>query len=173
MSSFLDLAKKRYSVRTYKKKEIEKDKILKILEAGRIAPTAGNMQPQRFLVLDNPSSLQKLKKAADFHDAPLAIIICGDKSSVWIRPFDKKDMIDIDAAIAADHMVLMAEDLGLGSCWLTYFKPDVIKNEFNIPENLVPVIILAIGYSSDGESIGVNHLSSRKPLEDLIKYNTY
>lgn len=87
---FLNLIENRYSCRNFLKKEIEKEKINKILDCGRIAPTACNMQPQRILVLNKKDSLEKLSSAANIYNAPLALVICGDKNNVWIRPFDKK-----------------------------------------------------------------------------------
>ena len=87
---FFNLIKNRYSCRNFSEKEIEKEKIIKILECGKIAPTACNMQPQRILVLNEKNSLEKLSSVANIYNAPLALVICGDKNSVWTRPFDKK-----------------------------------------------------------------------------------
>lgn len=140
---FLSLAKQRCSVRKYKTDEIEKEKLDKILEAARIAPTAANAQSQRLLVISSQEAKEKLSKGVNYHGAPLAIIVCGDHSDVFVRPFDKKDMVSVDATIVADHIVLEAEDLGLSSCWLTYFDPEIIRNEFNIPSNLEPIAIIA------------------------------
>ena len=136
---FLSLAKQRCSVRKYKKEAVEKEKLDKILEAARVAPTAANCQSHRLLVINSSDGLSKLSKGVNFHGAPLAIIVCGDHSDVFIRPFDKKDMVSVDASIVADHIVLEAEDLGLSSCWLTYFEPTIIRNEFNIPNKLVVI----------------------------------
>ncbi len=116
---FLSLAKQRCSVRKYKVDAVEKDKLDKILEAARIAPTAANIQSQRLLVINSNEGLKKLSRGVNYHGAPLAIIVCGDHSNVFVRPFDKKDMVSVDATIVADHIVLEAEDLGLSSCWLT------------------------------------------------------
>jgi nitroreductase len=80
------------------------------------------------------------------HGAPLAIIVCADKNTAWVRPFDQANMIEVDSTIAADHIMLCAQDFGLSSCWITYFNPAIIRRDFNIPDNLVPVNILAIGY---------------------------
>ena len=107
---FLSLAKQRCSVRKYKTDEIEKEKLDKILEAARIAPTAANAQSQRLLVISSQEAKEKLSKGVNYHGAPLAIIVCGDHSDVFVRPFDKKDMVSVDATIVADHIVLEAED---------------------------------------------------------------
>ena len=108
---FLSLAKQRCSVRKYKTDEIEKEKLDKILEAARIAPTAANAQSQRLLVISSQEAKEKLSKGVNYHGAPLAIIVCGDHSDVFVRPFDKKDMVSVDATIVADHIVLEAEDV--------------------------------------------------------------
>jgi len=170
---FLSLAKQRCSVRKYKTDEIEKEKLDKILEAARIAPTAANDQSQRLLVISSQEAKEKLSKGVNYHGAPLAIIVCGDHSDVFVRPFDKKDMVSVDATIVADHIVLEAEDLGLSSCWLTYFDPEIIRNEFNIPSNLEPIAIIAVGYADTEKASPDRHSKDRKALESLVCYETF
>jgi len=171
--SFLDLAKSRYSVRKYESRAVEAEKLNAILEAGRIAPTAANQQPCIFLVLNNEESIEKLYKACNPHGVPLAIVVCADKKSVWIRPFDKASMVDIDSSIAADHMMLCAQDLGLSSCWITYFDPSIVRKEFKIPDNLIPVNILAIGYGADEPQSPDRFAQTRKPLDSIVKYSSF
>jgi len=171
--SFLDLAKSRYSVRKYENRAVEAEKLTAILEAGRIAPTAANQQPCIFLVLNNEEAIEKLYKACNPHGAPLDIIVCADKKSVWIRPFDKASMADIDSSIAADHMMLCAQDLGLSSCWITYFDPSIVRKEFKIPDNLIPVNILAIGYGADEPQSPDRFAQTRKPLDSIVKYSSF
>ena len=170
---FLSLAKQRCSVRKYKNDTVEKEKLDKILEAARVAPTAANMQSQRLLVVNSKEGLQKLSKGVNFHGAPLAIIVCGDHSDVFVRPFDKQDMVMVDATIVADHIVLEAEDLGLGSCWLTYFEPATIRKEFNIPNNLEPVAIIALGYADVAKASPDRHTRDRKAIEDFVYYESF
>lgn len=170
---FLELARKRYSVRDYQQKPVDREKLNMILEAGRVSPTAANQQPNHFLVLTEMADLKKLEKGTDPHGAPLAIIVCGDKNSAWVRPFDKASMADIDASIATDHMMMCAEDLGLGSCWITYFDPVIIRKEFNIPAKLVPVNILVIGYPAGTPASPARHSTLRKPLNDIVQYRTF
>ncbi len=171
--SFLELAKKRYSVRKYQNKPVEEDKLLKILEAGRVAPTAVNYQPQRIIVVREKDGLEKLKKAANIYDAPLAIIVCADHNVAWKRPFDGKNTVDIDASIVTDHMMLQATELGLGTVWICYFKPDVLKKEFNIPDHVEPVNILAVGYAAGESSSPDRHDKLRKPLKETVFFETY
>ncbi len=171
--SFLTLAKQRYSVRKYKPLPVEEEKVRQILEAGRVAPTGANMQPQRLLVLRDESGLAKLQKAANLYGAPLAIIVCCDHNSVWKRPFDGKSIIDIDASIVTDHMMLQATELGLGTVWICYFKPDVIKQEFNLPAGVEPINILAVGYADGPAASPDRHDTVRKAIDDIVRYETF
>lgn len=170
---FLELAKKRYSVRKYEDKKVEEEKLLKILEAGRVAPTGANTQSQRLIVVQEKTGLEKLKKAASISGAAMAIIVCGDHKTVWKRPFDNKDILDIDASIVTTHMMLEATELGLGTVWVCYFDPTILRKEFNIPENVEPVSILGIGYAA-GEVLSPDrHYKARKPLEATVFYESF
>lgn len=146
---FSKLITQRHSVRNYLPKKVEAEKRNAILEAGRIAPTAANLQPVRVLVLEEEANLARLGKAANIYHAPLAFIVCADRNIAWKRPFDGKQTTDIDASIVTDHMMLQAEELGLGSVWICYFRRDVVREEFNIPDNLEVVNILAVGYADE------------------------
>ena len=170
---FLELAKKRYSVRDYEGRKVEEEKLLKILEAGRVAPTAANFQPQRLVVIQKKEGLEKLKKGANVYGAPLAIIICSDHSATWKRPSDGKDTSDIDVSIVTDHMMLEATKLDLGTIWVCWFDPAVIRKEFNIPPNFEPVNILGIGYSSGTGQSPNRHDRQRKPLDNTVFYETF
>ena len=169
---FLKIAKSRYSVRNYSSQTVEQEKLDKILEAAHVAPTAANLQPVRLIVVRKKEGLDKISKAANIYNAPVAIIVCVDTSMVWERPFDKKKTSDIDASILTDHMMLQATELDLGSVWICYFKPDVLKEEFALPDNLEPVNILAIGYADEAPANPERHSSMRIPLEELVSYET-
>ena len=164
---FLKLAESRFSVRNFKAQKIEPEKLDLILEAGRIAPTAANIQPVRVLVIQSDENLAKIGKAANIYNSPLALIVCADRSSAWVRPFDKMQTTDIDATVVTDHMMLEAADLGLGSVWVCYFKPDVLKKEFDLPENLEPINILAVGYPADGIAVPKKQ---RKDMESFAAF---
>jgi nitroreductase len=169
---FLEMAKKRFSVRKYLTQPVEDDKLALILEAGRVAPTAANRQPQELIVVRSAEAQAKLKKAANTYGAPLAIIVCGNRATVWKRPFDGKLHHDVDASIVTDHMMMEATELGLGSLWICYFNPELLKSEFNIPDDIEPVNILAIGYAAPDATPTERH-SSRKPLTETVHYETY
>ena len=170
---FSELVKKRYSARKYKPKKVEREKLLKILEAGRVAPTANNSQPQRLLVLEKEESLEKLKKTSKTFDAPLAIIVCADHEETWKRSYDGKDSADIDASIITDHMMLQAEELGLGSVWVCSFDPEILRKEFKIPSHVEPVNILIIGYPEGNAPSENRHDKTRKRIEETVFYETF
>lgn len=165
---FLKLAEKRFSVRKYLPVPVEDEKLGMILEAGRLAPTAANMQPVKVIVLRKKEALEKLGKAADIYGAPLALLVLADRSKAWTRPFDKMQTTDIDASIVTDHMMLEAASLGLGTVWICYFRSDVIKAEFDLPDDLVPVNILAVGYPSDNLT---SPEKKRKNIESFVCYD--
>lgn len=171
--SFLDLAKKRYSARKYKSKEVEKEKIDLILEAARVAPTGANRQPQRIIIVNDKKYLEKLSKATKFFDAPLVFIICCDNNETWTRSYDGKKLTDIDTSIVTDHMMLQATDIGLDSVWICRFEPEILKKEFNIPNHIEPVNILAVGYGDCEKASSDRHSTARKDIKDTIIYNSF
>lgn len=170
---FSKLAKKRYSVRSYNGKKVEKEKLEKILEAAHVAPTAANLQPVSLLVIQQEEGLEKLSKAANIYHAPLAIVVCADHDKAWVRPFDKKQTCDIDASILTDHMMLQASELGLGSVWICYFKPDILREEFCIPKNLEPINILAVGYSEETPQSPDRHEETRIAVKSLASFEHF
>ncbi len=167
---FMELAKRRCSVRTYEDRKVEPEKLERILEAARIAPTAKNLQPVKLLAVQSGEGLEKVGKAANIYGAPLAIIVCADHQRAWTRPFDSKRSTDIDASILTDHMMLEATELGLGSVWICFFKPDVLREEFSLPEHLEPVNILAVGYASGAPASPDRHDKARVPMDKLVSY---
>lgn len=167
----IDLIKKRYSVRNYKKDPVTDELLMQILEAGRLAPTGANTQPQRIIAVREQAGLDKINKAANTFSAPLVLIVCADHNVVWKRLYDGKKITDIDASIVTDHMMLAATELGLGSVWICHFKPDVIRSEFNLPSHIEPINILAIGY--ENEAGGLKRRTTRKPLEETVFFERY
>lgn len=160
-------------MRKYDARKVEEDMLAKILEAGRVAPTAVNYQPQRLIVVREETGLEKLGKAARIYGAPLAIIVCADHNAAWKRSLDGKSTADIDAAIVTDHMMLEATELGLGTVWIGYFKPDVVRAEFNIPSHVEPMNILAVGYNAGSEAPPDRHDKARKPLGETVFYEKF
>ncbi len=165
---FLEMMKPRFSVRSYNDKPVEKEKLEKILEAGRIAPTGKNLQHQKFIVLESKESMEKLAKCTRLMGAPVAIIVCGDKENAWTRQYDNKSIEDIDASIATTYMMAEATSLGLATLWMCMFKPEIMKAEFEIPENLVPVNLLLVGYTDEEPKSVDRYSTDRKPIEDFV-----
>ena len=169
---FITIAKTRCSIRSYTDKKVEPEKLEKILEAAHVAPTAANLQPVHLIAVQSEDGLAKIGKAANIYGAPLAIIVCADHNKAWVRPFDQKQTGDIDASILTDHMMLQATELGLGSVWVCYFKPDVLRREFGLPANLEPVNILVIGYAGENFADPERHSQMRIPVSELVSYES-
>ena len=167
---FLKLAKKRYSVREYMDRQVEKEKLDKILKAAQAAPTACNRQPVHLVVVQSREGIKKIGKAANLHGASTAVLVCGDRDKAWVRPYDGKQSTDIDASIVTDHMMLEATDLGLGSLWICSFKPDVLREEFSLPDNLEVINILALGYAACGPADPERHDRLRVPVETMVSW---
>ena len=165
---FLDLAKKRWACRTYSDRKIDDQTLAKILEAGRIAPTAANRQSQRIVVVRSPKDLEKLTHCTRDFKAPCALIVCTDSSESWVRKYDQMNAGVIDATIVTDHMMLQAADLGVDSLWVCMFKPEAVRQEFELPDHIVPVNILILGYSSEAATSPERHATTRKRLEDTL-----
>ena len=116
----LDVMKKRFSVRKYKEQQVEPEKLAKILEAAHVAPTATNAQPVRLIVVQSEVGL---------YGAPTVIIVCADHDKAWVRKYDQMQTTDIDASILTDHMMLEATEQGLGSLWVCWFDPKIVREE--------------------------------------------
>ncbi|WMM26158.1 nitroreductase family protein [Tissierella sp. MB52-C2] len=144
-----------------------------ILEAGRVAPTAVNYQPQRILVLNSEEDLAKLELCIPFRfQHTLALLVCYDECVSWKRKFDNKDSGDIDASIVATHMMLEAINLGIGSTWVGHFDPQTIRETFNVPANIIPVALLLLGYPNDDASPHINH-NKRLEISQTTFYGSF
>lgn len=170
---FLSLAAERYSVRKFKDTPVEQEKIDKILKSAQLAPTACNFQPQRILVLNNDKSLSKLKNCTKWYfDCSLAMLICYDKYECWTRRFDNTQSGVVDASIVATQMMLEAAEIGIGSTWVMSYDPAKMREEFEIPENLVDVALLVMGYPADDAEPNERH-TQYKNLTETVIYNEF
>lgn len=165
---FLQLAKKRYACRKYTAQKVEREKLEQILEAGRVAPTGCNNQPQRLVVVESEEGLARLTRCTRDFGAPLAIIVCADTTAVWTRKYDGKQIGDIDASIVTDHMMLAATALGLDTLWICMFKPEAVREEFGLPPHIEPVNILLVGYGEGEPASPDRHDTLRKPIEETV-----
>ena len=170
---FEKLIKERYSVRKFKEEHLPENTLDKILEAGHLAPTGCNYQPQRILVLNTDESMKKLKECTRCHfDAPTAMLICCNINESWTRPYDSAKSAPVDAAIVTTHLMLAAKNEGIGSCWVMHFNPEAMKSSFNIPENYIPVALLVMGYPAEDAKPLPLHETYR-PIEDVVFYETF
>ncbi len=167
---FFDLIKKRYSVRAYESKEVEQEKLEKVLEAAKLAPTAANRQPFQILVIKTKGREQELKQIYGrdwFVEAPLVICICAQPPAAWSR-MDGKNYADVDATIAMDHLILAAADLGLGTCWIAAFNPKASREILGLPLDVEPIAFTPLGYPADEPK-----KKKRKDLSDLVRFEKW
>ncbi len=169
---FMEIVRKRFSVRKYTEEPVTEEQLALILEAGRLAPTGANYQPQRLIVIRQKDGLERLRKGANVYGAPLAILVCADHDDVWKRRFDGKTLTDIDTSIVTTHMMLEATELGLGTLWVCAFDPDVVRREFDLPAHLEPINLLAVGHTHE-KAADVRPRTTRKPLEETVWYERY
>ena len=173
MESFLNLASRRYSVRKFSDRPIDKTTLDLILEAGRIAPTACNFQPQRILVIESDEARAKLRDCTASHfDAPLVLLVCYDQTVSWKRKFDGADGGPVDASIVTTQMMLQAFELGVGSTWVGSFDPQKVRTLFKLPENYVPIALLPLGYPAVDAVPSPRH-TLREPLENTVFSNVF
>ena len=149
--TFLELAASRYSVRSYKPDMIEDEKINAILEAGRLAPTACNNQPQKIFVVKSAENLQKLGAVCRFtFGAPLVLVVGYDKERDWKnRRMPGYSSGETDAAIVLTHMMLAAWEMGIGSCWVGAFSEDKIREALGIPDGIRITALMPLGYPAE------------------------
>ncbi|MBE6528884.1 MAG: nitroreductase [Thermoplasmata archaeon] len=167
---FKDVIDSRYSVRKFSQKPVEDEVLQQILEAGRLAPTAKNMQGQHVYVVKSPEMRAKFEKEwAMTFDAPIVLIIAMKQELEWISHFSKLNRGETDAAIVTDEMMLQAHALGLGTCWVGWFDPQKVKEVFDLPENETVYNLLPLGYPADDCKPGPLH-ASRKPLSETVTF---
>ena len=167
---FLEIARSRYSCKKFDSRQIEKEQLNTILEAGRLAPTAKNLQEQRVYVVQSAEGLSKMDTLTPCrYGAPTVIIMAFDKNNVFTYPGQKYDSGIEDATIVATHMLLAAKSAGVESCWVNFFDPDKAAEAFQLPENEEILMFLCLGFAAEGSGPLANH-SSRKPLEETVTY---
>ncbi len=171
MKNFLELVKKRYSVRNYLEKAVEDEKLNYILECGRLAPSAANFQPWQIFVIKDREMRETLGVTYNrpwFLLAPVVLVICGDHQKGWKRS-DGKDHTDTDIAIITDHLTLAAAEQDLGTCWICNFDAAASKTLLNLPDHLEPIVYLTLGYPSPSTDDNARHLR-RKSMEEIITF---
>ncbi len=169
--NFAELAVARYSCKKYDPaKKVDPQVLTRILEAGRAAPTAKNLQEQKIYVLESAEALTKFDTVTPCrYGAPTVLLVAYDTRNVFVYPGEKRDSGMEDAAIVATHLMLAAKDEGVESCWLNFFDPAVMKKTFNLPENEEVLMALDVGFAAEGAGPLANH-NSRKPLSETVTY---
>lgn len=167
---FLEMAKERYAVRAYKDTPVEDEKIAKILEAAKVAPTACNNQPQKIYVVKSEKMRKALAEVTPCtFSAPVIFVVGFDVSrSAKGLVFDGHDFGDTDAAIVTTHMMLEAHQLGLGSCWVGYFNEEKVKAALSLPENVRVRDLLPVGYPADNAAPAPLHSKFRE-MSDMVE----
>ena len=169
VNGFMDLARQRFAVREYKQTPVEQAKLDSILEAGRLAPTAKNVQPQHIYVLQSPEAIAKINELTRCaYGAPVVFLVCYDADLVWTKE-DGTNSGDMDCSIVGTHMMMEATELGLGTCWVKWFDPAQVAAAFELPANHKPSFLMPCGYASENAKPSDHHFS-RKPLSETVTY---
>ena len=166
--NFLELTKARYSVRKYADKPVEPEKLEQILAAGATAPTAKNQQPQHIYVLESKEAIETIRGITRCaFNAPVVLLVCGDKEQAWTNPFNDRNSAEMDCSIVTTQMMLQAQELGLGTCWVCWFDTAATKQAFQIPETQEVYALLPLGYPAEESKPSSLH-DSRKALEETV-----
>jgi len=167
---FKDVVKNRYSCKKYSDRKVESEKLTAILEAGRLAPTAKNLQEQRIYVIQSEKLLAEIDKLTPCrYNAPTVVAVAFDKTNVFTYPGEKRDSGIEDASIVATHLMLAAADEGVDSCWLNFFDPEKAAKALNLPENEEVLMLLDLGYAAEDAGPLPNH-DSRKTLTETVTF---
>ena len=167
---FREVIAQRYSCKKFSPKQVEDKALQGILEAGRLAPTAKNLQEQHIYVIQSPEMIAKVDAATPCrYGAPTVLVVAYDSTNVFTYPNGKQDSGAEDAAIVATHMILAAKDEGVDSCWLNYFDADKLKAQLNLPAKEEVLMIMDLGYADVGGVPLANH-GSRKPLSETVTF---
>ena len=167
---FREVIKNRYSCKKFNGEKVAPEKIEAILEAGRVAPTAKNLQEQHIYVVQSEEMLAKIDALTPCrYNAPTVLVVAFDKNNVFTYPGEKRDSGVEDATIVATHMILAAEDEGVDSCWVNFFDPEKAAEALGLPENEEVLMIMDLGYAEEGAGPLPNH-ESRKPLSETVTY---
>lgn len=178
---FFTLINKRESVRDYLDTQVEREKIIKIIEAARVAPSACNAQPWKFIVVNDKEITKEVAK--NLYEpmiglnkfaltAPVFIVVVGEKRNLTSKMGElikKKDYTSIDIGIASEHICLAATELDLGTCMMGWFKEKEIKKLLNINKNKEIHLVISLGYYDEKEPRN----KVRKPIEEILSFNEY
>ena len=167
---FKEVVKQRYSCKKFNGRAVDEQQLAAILEAGRLAPTAKNLQEQRIYIVQSEEGLAKIDAITPCrYGAPTVLVVAFDTDTVFTYPGGERDSGIEDATIVATHMLIAAADAGVDSCWINLFDPAVATRELGLPENEEVLMLLDLGYAAEGAGPLKNHFD-RKPLEETVSY---
>ena len=167
---FMETVKNRYSCKKFDSRPVPQDKLNAILEAGRLAPTAKNLQEQHIYVAQTPQALAKIDGVTPCrYGASTVLVVAFDRNNTFTYPGGKRNSGVEDASIVATHMILAAANAGVDSCWVNFFDPEQLAKELGLPENEEILMIMDLGHAAPGAGPLPNH-GSRKPLADTVAY---
>jgi nitroreductase len=168
--NFLELVRQRGSIRAYDPSPVPEKDLIKVLEAGRMAPSAANYQPWHFIVVKDAAARSALREAYGkewFWRAPVILVVCVEPRKGWTR-MDGKNYATVDGAIAMDHMTLCAADLGLGTCWIAAFDPAKARAILGLPEGIDPLVMTPLGRPAAPPPP-----KKRKSLSEIVHYERW
>ena len=167
-----EVIRTRESIRSYDPdRPVTKEILEKILDAGRLAPSACNYQPWKFLVISSSAILEKVRVCYNrdwFKEAPHILVVLGLRNQAWKRSYDGYNSIETDVAIAMTHIILAAENAGVGTCWIAAYNPAILQEALNPEEGQEIYGITPLGYPKSGFKKTL--IKNRKPLEDIVEY---
>lgn len=167
---FKELIKKRYSCKKYDGNQINSEQLQAILEAGRLAPTAKNLQEQHIYVMQSEEALGIIDEVTPCrYGAPTVLVVAFNAEDVYTYPGEQRDSGIEDASIVATHMLLAAKDAGVDSCWINRFNPAELKEKLGLPENEEILMLMDLGYAAEGAGPLANH-DKRKSLDETVTY---
>jgi nitroreductase len=168
----LDVIQKRQSVRKYKEDPIPEKALMRVLEAARLAPSGKNFQPWKFIIVKDKALKEKLAQASAgqffMAEAPIIIVGCGFPDNCYARMGRYMKSWSVDVTIALEHLILQAQEEGLGTCWIGSFEEEGIKAILNIPENVKVLALTPLGYPDE-----IPRFRGRKSLDEIISYDRF
>jgi nitroreductase len=168
----LEVIQNRQSVRKYKKDPIPEEALLRVLEAARLAPSGSNFQPWKFIIVKDKAVKEKLAQASAgqffMSEAPIIIVGCGFPDNCYAHMGRYMKSWSVDVTIALEHLILQAQEEGLGTCWIGSFEEEEVKAILNIPENVKVLALTPLGYPDE-----IPRFRGRKSLDEIISYDRY
>lgn len=168
----LDVIQKRRSVRKYKEDPIPEKDLMRVLEAARLAPSGKNFQPWKFIIVKDKALKEKLAQASAgqffMAEAPIIIVGCGFPDNCYAHMGRYMKSWSVDVTIALEHLILQAQEEGLGTCWIGSFEEEEVKAILNIPENVKVLALTPLGYPDE-----IPRFRGRKSLDEIISYDRF